>query len=131
MVDRFYTVLSRGPLSPRDRTFIVLPKSSPVIDHFLGTQNNLATDEVQAHVGMFEPSTNDGYYELGMMTARLIREAVTKDRGFHVEDEIPDTAKSVEADLWDVKGHYGIPPRSMRLGDGQGVINDDVVTGGA
>ena len=100
-------------------------------DHFLGAHNNLAADEVQAHVGMFEPSTNDGYYELGMMTARLIREAVTKDRGFHVEDEIPDTAKSVEADLWDVKGHYGIPPRSTRLGDGQGVINDDVVTGGA
>lgn len=30
---------------------------------------------------MFEPSTNDGYYELGLETAKLIREAVGMSRG--------------------------------------------------
>ncbi|EEB86760.1 hypothetical protein MPER_16165, partial [Moniliophthora perniciosa FA553] len=33
--------------------------------------------EVQAHTGMFAANTNDGYYNLGLETARLIRDALT------------------------------------------------------
>jgi hypothetical protein len=41
----------------------------------------LALDELQAHTGMFSGKTNDGYYELGLETARIIRESVMLARG--------------------------------------------------
>ena len=71
------------------RTFIVLPKrkisfvpsAGDVADYFLTAPNGLASDEIQAHTGMFEAKTNDGYYQLGLETSRLIREAVMLTRG--------------------------------------------------
>jgi hypothetical protein len=44
-------------------------------------KNSLALDELQAHTGMFGPKTNDGYYELGLETAKIIRESVMLCRG--------------------------------------------------
>ena len=32
-------------------------------------------------MGMFEPSTNDSYYGLGLETVKIIREAVARSRG--------------------------------------------------
>jgi len=84
-------MLPASPPSFMDhRTFIILPKrrfsfSVPsekvVADHFLTAPNGLASDEIQAHMGMFEAKTNDGYYKLGLETARVIREAVMLARG--------------------------------------------------
>ncbi|KAI0050205.1 hypothetical protein FA95DRAFT_1555907 [Auriscalpium vulgare] len=68
------------PLHPTGRTFVVLPNSSMIAPHFLPLSNSLAADEVKAHMGMFEPATNDGYYQLGLDTAGLIRQAVMKSR---------------------------------------------------
>lgn len=44
-------------------------------------------DEVTAHVSMFEAKVNDGYYELGLATAQLVREAVMIGRGTIGEEE--------------------------------------------
>ena len=84
-------MLPASPPSFMDhRTFIVLPKrkfsfsvpnEGDVADHFLTAPNGLASDEIQAHTGMFEAKTNDGYYQLGLETARVIREAVMLARG--------------------------------------------------
>ena len=95
---RFYTLLPASPPSSMDhRTFVVLPKrkfsfsvpsEGDVADHFLKAPNGLAGDEIQAHTGMFEAKTNDGYYQLGLETSRVIREAVMLARGIvEVESE--------------------------------------------
>lgn len=63
------------------RTFVILPKlSSSHASHFLPAQNGLASDETSAHTGMFDAKTNDGYYELGLMTAQLLRDVIISIR---------------------------------------------------
>ena len=77
---RFYTYLPASPPAhPAPRTFAVLPhpRSQPA-SHFVPNRNTLAADEIQAHTGMFDAKTNDGYYELGLASAQLIRVAVTQ-----------------------------------------------------
>lgn len=43
--------------------------------NFIEQRNGIAPDEVQAHMGMFEVATNDGYYEMGLKVAQVVREA--------------------------------------------------------
>ncbi|PCH41511.1 hypothetical protein WOLCODRAFT_69898 [Wolfiporia cocos MD-104 SS10] len=82
----FYTFLPPAPPShPSPRTFIVLPKTPQLAQHFIQAPNELATDEVHAHTGMFDIKTNDGYYEIGLTTAQLIREVVSTSRTQPVE----------------------------------------------
>ncbi|KAH9912620.1 uncharacterized protein BXZ73DRAFT_56148, partial [Epithele typhae] len=74
----FFTLLPpRPPNSPEARTFTLLPPPRSVAaSYFAPNTNTLAEDEIQAHTGMFGTQTNDGYYELGLSSAKLIREAV-------------------------------------------------------
>ena len=37
-----------------------------------------------AHTAMFQSTSNDGYYELGLRTANVVRDAVTLDWGVEV-----------------------------------------------
>ncbi|KAJ3477885.1 hypothetical protein NLI96_g10159 [Meripilus lineatus] len=88
----FYTWLPPNlPAFPSSRTFIVLPRvvttSSKFGSHFLQAPNGLASDEIQAHTGMFDGKTNDGYYELGLLTSQLIRDAIISIRTNASEDE--------------------------------------------
>lgn len=80
----FYTYLPpQRPANPSPRTFIILPDnkaSSHFSSHFLQSPNSLASDEISAHTGMFDAKTNDGYYELGLISAQLIRDVVTSLR---------------------------------------------------
>ncbi|KAI0638016.1 hypothetical protein C8Q77DRAFT_1088902 [Trametes polyzona] len=78
----FYTYLPPSPpANPSARTFAVLPKpNTPLGAHFVANRNTLASDEIQAHTGMFDSKSNDGYYELGLSTAKLIRVAVERHR---------------------------------------------------
>ncbi|GAA5885174.1 hypothetical protein JCM6882_007261 [Rhodosporidiobolus microsporus] len=74
----FYTLLpSRAPTVP-DRTFLVLPHSPHLRQHFTPSANSLATDEIHAHTTMFDAS--DGMYALGQETARLVQEWVEESR---------------------------------------------------
>jgi len=79
----FYTLLPpEPPVHQSSRTFIVLPRTSSVFaTRFLPARNSIAPDELQAHTGMFGGKTNDGYYDLGLETAKLIRHAVMITRG--------------------------------------------------
>ncbi|KAL4081614.1 hypothetical protein V8B97DRAFT_1913612 [Scleroderma yunnanense] len=76
----FYVLLPASPPAfPTPRTFVVLPaRSSPVFANYIIARNSHASDEVQAHMGMFDPTQNDGYYELGLETAKIIREIVVR-----------------------------------------------------
>jgi hypothetical protein len=78
-----YTILPPNPPEfLTSRTFVVLPKyRSRAAPHFLQARNNIASDEIQGHTGMFAGTTNDGYYQLGLDTAGVIREAVMSSRG--------------------------------------------------
>lgn len=78
----FYTFLPAvPPVHAEARTFIVRPKQETILaEHFIEARNTLAEDEVQAHTGMFDSKTNDGYYELGLVTAQFIRDAVANCR---------------------------------------------------
>lgn len=78
----FYTLLPpTPPVYPQPRTFCTLPESSSsAFQYFVPAPNSLAEDEVRAHVGMFDPGKNDGYYQLGLEAAALIRRVV-EDEG--------------------------------------------------
>ncbi|KDR83957.1 hypothetical protein GALMADRAFT_111021 [Galerina marginata CBS 339.88] len=82
----FRTLYSLLPPNPPEfltsRTFVVLPKyGSRAKSHFLPAMNGVTSDEIQGHTGMFAGNTNDGYYQLGLETARIIRDAVLSSRG--------------------------------------------------
>jgi hypothetical protein len=64
------------------RTFIVLPKyGSRSKDHFLPANNRIAPDEINAHTGIFSATTNDGYYQLGLTSVKIIQDALMTSRG--------------------------------------------------
>ena len=53
-------------------------------------------DEVAAHTTMFQGTSNDGYYELGLQTAQAIRDAVMLARGerpTEVDEDIKDNIR--------------------------------------
>lgn len=79
---RFYTYLPPAPPAhTTPRTFMILPKApSHCVSHFLQAPNTIASDEIEAHTGMFDGKTNDGYYELGLITAQLIRDVMLASR---------------------------------------------------
>lgn len=61
---------------------MILPDTDKrAMKHFVPAVNNTASDELQAHTGMFAPHSNDGYYKLGLETAGVVREAVMLERG--------------------------------------------------
>jgi len=78
----FYTLIPPTPPAyPQPRTFCALPEtSSSAFQHFVPAPNTLAEDEVRAHVSMFDPAKNDGYYQLGLDAAAIIRRIV-EDEG--------------------------------------------------
>ncbi|GAA5961633.1 hypothetical protein JCM3765_002658 [Sporobolomyces pararoseus] len=73
----FYTLLPPAPSSP-SRTFLILPTSPLQSKFFTPSKNSQASDEIRAHIEMFDKS--DGVYELGKETAKLITEWVEKSR---------------------------------------------------
>lgn len=62
------------------RTFAILPpKDYPTRSRWLPANNNVAKDEVSAHMGMFNPRKNDGFYDLGLAVSRLIADRVEQE----------------------------------------------------
>lgn len=59
---------------PSERTFCTVPKSERNRRFFERAKNNRAKDEVQAHMYMFKPSDNDGYFSLGERARDLVVE---------------------------------------------------------
>jgi hypothetical protein len=92
---RYYTAMPSTSLLSSAATFVNLPATGNIKTHFEEARNTLAKDEVQAHIGMFEPSTNDGYYQLGLGVASHIREVLMKRRGL-IEDTDTSMKKVAE-----------------------------------
>jgi hypothetical protein len=80
---RLYAILPpKPPEFLTSRTFIVLPKyGSRSKDHFLPARNAIAPDEIHGHTGIFSATTNDGYYQLGLTSVKIIQDALMSSRG--------------------------------------------------
>jgi hypothetical protein len=65
----FYTVVGVGK---EERTFCLLPNGEG--EGWIRQVNGLARDEVEAHCGMFELRSNDGYEEMRSRSLALIQE---------------------------------------------------------
>ncbi|KAJ7638933.1 hypothetical protein FB45DRAFT_827564 [Roridomyces roridus] len=108
----FYTYLPPTPLlSDAARTFVVLPKTgSPAEPYFILARNGLAADPVEAHTHMFSGKTNDGFYDLGLQAAQLIREVVLDDRAPAAPPSTAPDAKISEAVAPPTTPPSDIPP---------------------
>jgi len=79
----FYTMLPANQFVNFNRTFIALPmQGTPHAAHFLTAPNSLASHEINAHTGMFDPINNNGYARLESETLALIKKAVMSERGY-------------------------------------------------
>lgn len=77
---------------------MILPNAnSPYVSHFLRAPNTIAGDEIEAHTGMFDGKTNDGYYELGLLAAQLIRDVMVASRS-SIENETKAVAQSAPSE---------------------------------
>jgi hypothetical protein len=52
---------------------------------------------------MFNPRTNDGYYELGLQTANLVREAIDRSKGIMDASAQAETQAKTEGSEWALK----------------------------
>jgi hypothetical protein len=77
----FYSHLpAKPPKQTLSRTFAILPATThATYDRWRPASNTLATDEVAAHMGMFAPKTNDGFYDLGLAVAQQIGERIEQE----------------------------------------------------
>ncbi|WVF71695.1 hypothetical protein IAT40_006503 [Kwoniella sp. CBS 6097] len=77
----YYTFLPPSPPKQLvNRTFAILPPMNhPLYPYFNAAANTMATDEVSAHMGMFNPKTNDGFYDLGLEVVRVIGERIEEE----------------------------------------------------
>lgn len=108
----YYTYLPPDPPNYLvARTFTVLPPlSHPLFKRWIPATSTLAKDEVGAHMYMFNPKTNDGFYDLGLNVVNVI--------GERVEEE------GVRASLNGVAGE-GV----AHLGEEMGFVAEDGVKG--
>ncbi|BEI89083.1 uncharacterized protein CcaverHIS019_0204450 [Cutaneotrichosporon cavernicola] len=91
----FYTCLPAGGSHLMRRTFAILPSPSEAIaTHWMPATNSIAKDEVTAHMGMFNPRQNDGFYDLGLATARIIAERL-QEEGIQRAGGVKGDAESV------------------------------------
>nr|XP_031859184.1 uncharacterized protein CI109_005380 [Kwoniella shandongensis]KAA5526256.1 hypothetical protein CI109_005380 [Kwoniella shandongensis] len=103
----FYNYYSHLPRSPPthllNRTFAILPPIvHPLYPRFRPASNTLAKDEVSAHMGMFNPKTNDGFYDLGLDVVREIGERIEEEgvgRAAGVEEKMDEG----DDDVWRVE----------------------------
>lgn len=72
--------------------------------NFIEQRNGAAPDEVQAHMGMFEAATNDGYYEMGLKVAQIVRGALDVWKKRQVEEHA-NINKKREPGLGDRSSH--------------------------
>lgn len=94
-------------IPPKDvhgsRTFAILPsREHPLRTRWIPARNTQAKDEVEAHMGMFNPRTNDGFYDLGLAVVRKIADRVEEEgvrAGSITADEEKQLLVAEEEDL--------------------------------
>ncbi|ADV20132.1 Hypothetical Protein CGB_B1020W [Cryptococcus gattii WM276] len=90
LYSNYYTHLpAEPPVHLVSRTFAILPPTPHLLfPRWRPATNTIAKDEVSAHMGMFNPKTNDGFYDLGL--------AVVKEIGERIESEGVGRKEGVE-----------------------------------
>ncbi|GAA5865777.1 hypothetical protein JCM3774_003088 [Rhodotorula dairenensis] len=73
----FYTLIPAKGTLP-DRTFLILPHSATLRARFSPARDTLASDEIHAHMDMFDKS--DGMYQLAQDSAALVQDWVNRAR---------------------------------------------------
>jgi hypothetical protein len=81
LINSFYSFLPpKRPEFLTNRTFTILPPMThPTYSQWRAQTNTIAPDEVQAHMGMFSPKTNDGFYDLGLEVVHAIAERIEEE----------------------------------------------------
>ncbi|GHJ90247.1 hypothetical protein NliqN6_6649 [Naganishia liquefaciens] len=78
----YYTLIPASANHPQPRTFCILPASThPLSPCWRPSQSTVPEDEVAAHIGMFNPVTNEAFYEIGLDVCASVLEAVAFARG--------------------------------------------------
>lgn len=75
-----------------ERTFCLLPKSGETREFFEASLNDKADSEIAAHMNIFTPKDNPGYYMLSERAKEIISDWVRQ--GWH----IPETSLSTQTD---------------------------------
>ncbi|KAF2140555.1 uncharacterized protein K452DRAFT_288634 [Aplosporella prunicola CBS 121167] len=101
------TKWSSGVLGEQ-RTFCTIPRTDPAVkDFFVPAVNDKAPDETWAHMNMFEPKNNPGYYAMGEKAKDFIaqwatnswyEEATGNEKAIEYEKADPDQPKHINSD---------------------------------
>jgi hypothetical protein len=83
-------------LAGGQRTFCMLPKTEARRALFEGTVNDVATSEIAAHMGMFVPRENPGYYMMSERVKEVLVGWVTKNWPVVVDEDTHLGAESPE-----------------------------------
>lgn len=78
-----------------DRTFCTIPKSD-IKTYWVKTVNDKATAETWAHMGMFNPKENPGYYSMSEKAKELIVNWTSEGNAWYEDGEDTDMGASFE-----------------------------------
>ncbi|KAF8339070.1 uncharacterized protein EI90DRAFT_3279486 [Cantharellus anzutake] len=88
----FYTSLPPTSAFSNERTFILLPSPTwPSFQFFTPNSNSLSSSEIDAHTNMFHGSSNDGFYDLGLRTAEILRRAIEESKDKDEDTQLKHT----------------------------------------
>jgi hypothetical protein len=115
---------ARPPSRPQPYTFCILPAAgAPGAGHFVPAPNARAENEVDAHCGMFEARTNDGYYQLGLDTVAVVRvhgaarvacaDGAIDPRGRHVDARVVRSGRRDGRVFGCSRGLAGVTSRTL------------------
>ena len=76
-------------IAPNDRTFCTIPRSERNRKFFERAKNDKASDEMQAHMNMFAPSENSGYFALCERAKVLVVNWVGPDTSTWYKESTP------------------------------------------
>lgn len=86
----FVEIGSVDGIAPSERTFCTVPKSEQNRKFFEKAKNDKASDEMQAHMTMFTPRENSGYFTLGERSRDLIVQWVRPEASEWYKESKPE-----------------------------------------
>ena len=94
------------PVAASQRTFCTIPRSQKIRSYFEPSRNDIAKDETEAHMTMFERKSNSGYFVLADRAKSLISEWVeptewyqSSEPSLRAEEETFEEGLMMDVDL--------------------------------